>query len=353
MRRRSYCGFRESGWALALATALVACEATAQTRTNFIRQVHQATGVQWDVSVDDAGTRQAVLPILPGGSRFELWTVESHSMRNFLLDVKFVDVNLPKSNIRIVTEDPCTTVVRTRADRPFRVEVKTSGLLSSLGLPLLSDLVVVYRHVQAYGAGERILGLNLGGLNLNPDQGILISAGTISGNGTKVLHYPINAIPGPNRAKVMGEERFSVVTLPDLSNPAAPLAMRFLQVWPVADGLIEGIEDGQMVRGSLPEVILTANDLYPDSQTYAQIYSGGLRNGVEGTVVPGSAVVINHQVPQNRQLRLSDWDEVVPDNGRWTLELLTVTPFGTDRLDHVTFDVQRALKVRGALSSLD
>ncbi len=353
MSRHPDTGARTSAWAAALALVLAASEAAAQTRTNFIRQVHQATGVQWDVSVGDTGTRQAVLPVLPGGSRFELWTIESHSMKNFLLDVKFVDVNLPKSNIRIVTEDPCTTVVRTRADRPFRVEVTTSGLLSSLGLPLLSDLVVVYRHVQAYGSGEEILGLPLGGLNLNFDQGILLSAGTISGNGTKVLHYPITAIPGPDRAKVMGEERFSVVTLPDLGNPLAPLAMKFLQVWPVADGLIEGIDEGQTIRGSLPEVVLTAHDLYPDSQTYAQIYPGGVRNGVGGAVVPGSAVVVNHQVPQNRQLRLSDWDEAVPDNGRWTLELLTVTPFGTDRLDHVTFDVQRALKVRGSLSSLD
>lgn len=354
MKERFRLRFRQFARILAAgAVALAASEATGQTRSNFIRQVHQATGVQWDVPVGDAGARQAVLPVLPGGSRFELWTVESPSARHFLLDVKFVDVNLPKSNIRIVTEDPCTTVVRTRADRPFRVEVTTSGLLSGLGLPLLSDLVVVYRHVQAYGSGEEILGLKLGGLNLNPDQGILVSVGTISGNGTKILHYPINAIPGPNRAKVMGEERFSVLTLPDLGNPAAPLAMRFLQVWPVADGSIRGIENGQRVRGSLPDVTLTAHDLYPDSQTYAQIYPGEVRNGAEGTVVLGSAVVVNHQVPQNRQMVLSGWDEAAPDNGRWTLELLTVTPFGIDRLDHVTFDVHRALKVRGALSSLE
>ncbi len=328
-------------------------EVRAQTRSNFIRQVHQATGVQWDLTVSDSGSRQAYLPILVGGSRFELWTVESQSQKHYLLDVKFVDINLPKSVVRIVSEDPCTTVARTRADRPFRVEVTTNGILSALGLPLLSDIVVVYRHVQAYGKGERLLGLNLGGLNINPDQGHLISVGTITGNGKKVLEYPITAIPGPDRSKVMGEERFSVITLTNLGSVLSPLAMSILQVWPVADGKIEGIKNGQMIQGALPEVTLTAHDLYPDSQTYAQVYPGNPRNGVAGTVVPGSAVVINHQVPQNRQVLLSNWDEVIPENGRWTLELLTRTPFGIDRLDAVTFDLQRALKVRGALSSVE
>ena len=75
----------------------------AQSSTNFIRQVHQATGVQWDVTVGNSGTRHSVLPILPGGSRFELWTVESNPMTSYLLDIEFANLNLPKSNIRLVS----------------------------------------------------------------------------------------------------------------------------------------------------------------------------------------------------------------------------------------------------------
>lgn len=338
---------------IAVAALLVWTAGLRGQGSNFIRQVHQATGLQWDVAVDASGSRQSPLPILPGGSRFELWTVESNPMKSYLLDVKFVDVALPKSNIRIVTEDPCTTIVRTRADRPFSVVVTTSGLLSGLGIPLNGGLVVIYRHVQAYGSGEKILGLNLGGLNFNPDQGILVSVGTISGNGSHTLNYPITAIPGPDRAKVKGEERFSILTLPNLGNPAAPLAMRFVQIWPVADGTIEGIEEGARLEGALPDLTLTAHDLYPDSQMYAQIYPGELRNGVEGVVLEGSGVIINHQVPQNRQLRLSQWDDVITGNGRWTVELLTSTPFGIDRLDHVTFEAIRELKVRGTINSAE
>lgn len=343
-----------AGW-IGLALLLVGSNlatARAQSPYHFLRQVSQATGLQLDVPIEEEGSRNAPLPILVGGSRFELWTVESNPVRDYLLDVDFVDLNLPKSSIRIVTEDPCTTVVRTRADRPFRVEVTTNGLLGFLGLPIIDDLIVVYRHVQSYDS-EEFLGLNIGGLSLNANQGILISTGLVTGDGIKVLQYPITAIPGADRSKVMGEERFSVLAVANLTSPGALLSKKVLQVWPVADGTIEGIDEGQTIRTAMPDLTLTANDLYPDSNTYAQIYRGEKRDGVAGKVLEGSAVTVQHRVPQHRQLRVTGWDDAVTESGRWTVELLTRTPFGIDRLDHVTFNAEKQIVIRASVSSGD
>ena len=77
---------------------------------------------------------------------------------------------------------------------------------------------------------------------------------------------------------------------------------QFIQIWPVADGGITGIAANQLIRYSLPQLTMTLNDLYPYSTTYAQVYKGNAQLGVTGTVVPGSALVINDSVPASRVL---------------------------------------------------
>ena len=328
-------------------------EAKAQSYTHFIRQVHQPTGIQWDVDVERSGQRLSPMPLLLGGTRFELWTVRSNPTTSFLLDMKHVDAETPWAHLRIVSEDPYEAIPRTRADRPFWVEYTTGGLVPGFNPLNPLNLVVVYRHVQAYGSGDLILGLDLGGLNFNNDQAIFISAGLVTGNETGVLEYPVTAIPGEDRAKVMGEERFSVFSIGGPNMVASLLDSKFLQVWPVADGSISGIGDEVLIRTAMPDVTLRANDLYPDSTTYAQVYPGEVQDGVDGTVVPGSAVVVNHSVPQQRTMTLENWDLAIPEDGVWTLELLTSTPFGIDRLDYVTFEVDRTIRVNGNLTSLE
>jgi hypothetical protein len=103
----------------------------------------------------------------------------------------------------------------------------------------------------------------------------------------------------------------------------------------------------------LPQVTLTTNDLYPSSTTYAQVYKGEARLGVAGIIIPGSAVSIKDSVPQDKVLVFDDYDEVFDEDGRWTMELLTVTPFGTDRLDYVTFDLDRTMKVNGTFVTIE
>ena len=52
-----------------------------------------------------------------------------------------------------------------------------------------------------------------------------------------------------------------------------------------------------------------------------------------------------------RVLVINDYSDALGEDGLWTIELLTQTPFGIDRLAYVTFNLDRTMKVRGALST--
>ena len=150
-----------------------------------------------------------------------------------------------------------------------------------------------------------------------------------------------------------GEERFSVYSIADYQAPSAILASQYIQIWPVADGSISGITTNQLVRYALPPLTLTLNDLYPTSTTYAQVYMGEAQLGTVGTIVPGSALVICSSVPQSRVLTLNQCDSVFIADGRWTIELLTVTPFGIDRLSYVTFNLNRIITMNSNFSKCE
>jgi hypothetical protein len=63
--------------------------------------------------------------------------------------------------------------------------------------------------------------------------------------------------------------------------------------------------------------------------------------------------VISHSAPQSRVLAIADWDDVFDEDGEWTLEILTLTPFGIDRLASVSFDLDRTIKVNGSVTSVE
>lgn len=326
--------------------ALILCQADAlaQTYTNFIRQVQLPTGVEWDVTVENTGEQLSPLAIDPGGARFELWTVKSDPLTSYMLDTKYVGSYVPIAQVRIVSDDPYELIPRTRADRGFRVEITVSGLLSGATDPEASKSVNLFRHVQSYGP-------NGTGVNLNRKNATLLSTASISENGTVTLTYAVTAVPGGDRLKVRGEERFSVFSLADYQAPESQLDSQFIQVWPVADATIDGLQNGMVIDGKAPTFSIDLNDLYPDSWTYAQVYQGAPRLGVNGTIVPGSSKVIDVSVPQNADLIIPDWDDVFDADGQWTLEVVTVTPFGVDRLAYVTLELDRIITVNGGVTS--
>ncbi len=333
--------------AILLASAgLAAAQTPAATFTNFIRQVHLLSGVQWDVTVATTGSQNSPFPIIWGGSRFELWTVKSSPLTSYLLDTKYVSTYAPVASVVIESEDPYTEIPRTRADRPFTVKVTTSGLLSDASAPAAAKSVTFLRHVQSYGVGGT-------GVGIDRAQATLHTQSTINTNGTQTLTYALNSVPGADRAKVRGEERFSIFTLPDWQAPASQLASKYIQIWPVADASVAGVTAGQLIEGRMPNLTVTLNDLYPSSRTYAQVYEGNPVLGTFGKIVPGSALVLNETVPQNRTLTVNNWDQIFNTDGRWTLEVLTWTPFGIDRLTYLSFDLDRTIKLNGTVTSVD
>jgi hypothetical protein len=335
----------------------VSTAADVLTYTNFIRQFQTPSNVVWDASayVESQGSQPSDLAINPGGARFELWTVANSSPPvSYLLDTAYVGTYVPVASVAIRSEDPYPLIRRTRADRAFYVDYTVSGLLSGASDPAASKSVNLLRHVQSYGVKGT-------GINIDRTQATLLSQATINTNGSQTLSYAVTSVPGADRSKVRGEERFSIFTFDDsrtsegitYSVPPTQISSHFIQIWPVADASMSGIVPNQVFRFAMPPITITLNDLYPSSNTYAQAYQGNPQLGMTGTVIPGSSLVIDDSLPHDRVLVLENYDQVFDQDGRWTIEVLTETPFGIDRLTHVTFEVDRTIQVNGSFTTIE
>jgi len=319
---------------------------TNYTYTNFIRQIQMPSGVEWELSnISASGQRDSGLSVSDDGARFELWTIKSNPLTSYLLDSKFVGAYIPTSTLKIGSEDPYTLIPRTRADRPFWVDVGVTGLSSVLTAPAAAKSVTLLRHVQAYPAGGT-------GDSINRTLATLLTQSSIGSNGAQRLTYQLTSIPGADRTKVRGEERFSVFSLADLLSPASQLSSQYIQIWPVATGSISGIKDGDSFRAKIPTSNVAAVDLYPDSTTYLQIYKGSAVLGTVGTVIPASVMLGDGNKPKD-DARPVDLDSYITEDGPWTVELITSTPFGLDRLAKVTIDVRRSLQVNSLLGTME
>ncbi len=322
---------------------------TSEGYTNFIRQVqlpYEPSRTTRDVYVSQSGGRESPLEINPGGARFELHTVKATPLTSYLLDTKYVGTYIPIAQVVIRSEDPYTAIPRTRADRPFHVDITMDGLRNGDDDPAASKQVKILRHVQSYGTGD--------GTTVDRSQATLENQSVLTTNGTTTLSYPVTSIPGADLTKIRGEERFSVFSLDDYQAPSSQLASMFVQVWPVAYGSISGITNGQTIQFSAPTLTIAANDLYPGSTVYTQIYKGDQALGTTGTILhDASEILSSYTVPQNRLFTVSSWDHAITGDGTWTVELLTSTPFGVDRLGWVSFNVDRTITVNGSVTTIE
>jgi hypothetical protein len=329
-----------------LMAATLGIPAQAQVFTNQIIQVQINSQVEWVVPVVQAGTQFSPLPIDPGGGRFELWTIKNSPYTEYLLDQRYVGAYVPQATLQIVTEDPYASIRRTRADRPFTLVLKLDGMSDDPTLPDAARMVKFFHFAQSYG----IKGTGVG---IDPNQAQQQVMTFLEENGTQSLAYAMTVIPAADLSKVRGEERFAIHSLEDYQAPEQQIASDKVQIWPVADGVIEGLEEGDALRFQTPQLTITLNDLYPDSLTYAQVYKGAPALGTVGTTVPGSAYVVKDAIPQDKVLTISDWDQVIDESGVWTMEILTQTPFGIDRLDYVTFSINRNIEVNGTFTTIE
>jgi len=321
--------------------------------TNYFVQIGMPSdgypGTQEIVYVSDEGEQMSPLEINPGGARFELWTVMNNPLTQFLLDHKYVSADTPIAEVVIVSEDPYTVIPRTRADRPFDVWVKTDGIHNHEDAAASLRAVRLMRHVQSYGIDGT-------GDHIDRNQASLLQEVFLDDSQTYHFSFPVTAIPGEDRTKVRGEERFSVFSIADTQSPSSQLASMYVQVWPVANGSISGITNGETLRFNTPQVTFTYEDLYPSSISFAYIYPGPATPGdslnLDAKVILGSGPGPRYQgTPFDDTQVLNNWDIHIDQDGEWTIELRTQTPFGIDRLAYVTFNINRSIEVQGSVTT--
>lgn len=308
----------------------------AESRVNFIRQQLQSTGVVWDMPVVPTGEAPSALLVERGSTLMQLWTVDQNNGKDHLVDQKLVGAYLPTAEVRVTTLDPYKPLARTRIDQPFTVEINVAGLLSGEGLPETVTSVVLERHIASFTNGETAM-----------DPAAVISnapfrSAYISANGRTVLKFPASALSAADPTKASGQEHFVIHAISDGSLNQTQLASGFVQLWPIASGAIKGISKGEVVHFQAPDIELVLNDLYPRSDTYLMLFDGTQITGVEGTVL--KTFPMDRETSESHVLEVTDLDAKLPDDGTYTLALISDTVYGRELLcDPVTFTVNRTL----------
>lgn len=316
---------------------------------NLIRQKQLEGGLQYDYVTDhDSGSSMSQLPVVPGGVSYELFSRGSAWDNNlYFLDRKVVGFYLPRAEIRLFSEDTTnwwlggSGIQSTRADRPFSLAIRVWGLTPDDPEAPAAAKQVLYTHTgknydQTYTP------------NGNTDYTI---ASFLMGNANPMLTPVYTQLTPMAPTKSMGLERFTVSTLVDETvKESSIIADKMLIVWPVSEASIEGVTPGMQIRDSLPKILTSYRDLYPISLTYMQIYKGAESLGTVGTLIPTSLRWHNTIVPQNEIISLENWEELIPDDGTYTIEVLSITPFDSwrpERLAKVSFSVNRKLNLNG------
>lgn len=259
-----------------------------------------------------------------------------------LLDTELVDAYQPAANITIATEDPYPLAYRTRADRPFSVQYSVSGLLdSSLGVDAATK-VLLNHDVKSYSYPIFIDG--------NFIQSESFYRGYLTSNGVTTTDFAASNLPNRDPLKGIGIEVFTIDALPDYQVPSTRLATATLEVYPVPSCSIAGITSGGIYE-TMPTLTVTLKDLYPTSTTYLQIYPGEQKLGTAGIVLPDSVVVVNDVTSQDKQVQVANWTSYITEGGKWTIELVSETPFGVEVIDSIEWTFDNIIELNGQVFS--
>ena len=313
---------------------------------NIIRQTQLASGMQYDpVTDDDEGYAYTFLPIEDGGAAYDLFARGSAwDTTLYHLDTKIVGHFMPQATIEVITGDWFHEWVnpelppRTRADQPYRLAISVSGLVTDPDASAAAQQVL-YTHLGQNYDTSYVPGTN--------------AEYTISsfylGNSAPSFTPVYTSLTPMAPTKAMGIETFTVSSLADATIPdVAILDEAILVVWPISEATIEGVASGEELRDALPALSIHYTDLYPLSLTYVQIYAGAPALGTVGTTVDSTVRWHNTTVPQNELISIENWEDIVPIDGQYTLEVLTIAPFDNwqpERLEYITFDVNRRVNI--------
>ena len=380
-----------------LLTSLATSQATV---TFYIKQVQEGAngeeGLSTDVYIEDAellienksseGAHTALMEVGEYGSTFYLYVqgIDGPDGPPVLLDQKFIGQYVASAAIEITSEDPYIPT-RTRANEAYTVKITSSnqqwtsahlsGTAPELSWnPLNLQLNASYEKQEVDGSIISSGVIDLDTTNEETDSATLtLLAGnaqdfTYSYTGT---HIPADddpegsTVPRASDSYLMGKEKFVVLAESDVDANGDPIHRQIgssnIQIWPRAQGEIVGLVQGDRITRSMPDVNIYLYDLYPNSTTYATIYQG--EASLDGNVVP---VYTSFKLgPYNRpepigtsdfpaEIPVTNWDKYITDDGFYTLEVSTITPFNNgnpERILAVTFYVDRKIQVVGSTTS--
>ena len=306
----------------------------------FIRQHQLSSGLVWDQHVQSSeGAKWSGVPVSTGGTVFSLYALgNGPDTHLYKLDATTAGSQFPTVDFSIVSEDPHFPP-RTRADKAFFVAIKPQGGNSSSPLSLHHQGVSYDTATHTSTAQSRTS--NFGWTQLS---------------GKKPAHARFfSQLPTTDPTLAEGEESITLYSQHPDSKQWMPLNTVGIQVWPVAQATISGITPGSTITDATAKILINLNckNLYPDSTTYAQIYRSTEKLGTLGKVLPQSVVKFDTQVPQNQKIPLGNFLQTLED-GHYTLEVLTITPFNNrkpERLTHVSFVIDRGVHNPGIVSN--
>jgi hypothetical protein len=334
---------------------------------SWVRQTDLTSGLIYDLPLGPAGGPfTAPLPVSEQGSLFELFARGTAWDNNiYLLDSKLIRAYAPAVAVELVTEDPYVRgdpassnyVRRTRADRPFSLNIQVSGLVPGSTNDAERSLYFG-SHGQAFDLQS-----------YSGDQAaepILLAEAELT-NGQQNLGPLYHELPSVSRILGCGEQIYTFIRHAADGVPDTVLAQPKIEIWPVALASIDNVTPGQVFIDRIPSVIIQLQHLYPDSRTYVQIYSGSAVLGREGTLINGTERKFGSfynpdvegeptNVPQTMSISIEDLSNYATRDGIYTVEVITETPFfnrARERLAYVTFEVDRTISSRGQLSTAE
>ncbi|TDU70898.1 hypothetical protein EI77_02016 [Prosthecobacter fusiformis] len=350
-----------------LILTLTAAALTAQADSQaWVRQTNLTNGMLYDIPLTaTGGPFQAPLPVSDLGSTFELYARgTAWDTKVYLLDTKLIRAYAPEVMFQITTEDsyvrgdPASSnyVRRTRADRPFGFTVQVSGLVAG-------SSAKAEREVYFTCHGRNYDPLTFSGMNA-PQY--LISEANL-GNGNTSANGLYHQLSSPRLSAGCGEQVYTFVRYAADGVPDTILAQPKVEVWPVATASVENITSNQVFIDRIPSIIVRFTNLYPDSRTFVQVYPGTQSLGTDGTKIKGTEreygayynpthTEASTNVPQNIEISMDDLSNYAAQDGIYTLEVVTETPFfgrAPERLLYVTFEVDRVISSRGQISTTE
>ena len=122
--------------------------------TNFIRQKQLPSGVEWDMTVAAAGESQSALAINPGGAQFELWSINTVTAAEYVLDSRYVGSYVPIGGVVILWWS--VTLCRQASGQLLDVTSSTKHEeVVRRRLEAIDDVRVADLHVWELGPGRR------------------------------------------------------------------------------------------------------------------------------------------------------------------------------------------------------